>query len=92
MKQPGSYTPYMKPQMQQPSKLVPFTGMPAMAMAGPKPVAPQQTDAEAEAARVQRHRDRQRKKRAFGRTVRYQVCGGAHVPRMRRPVPAGTGG
>ena len=27
----------------------------------------------AEAARVQRHRERQRKKRAFGRAVRYQV-------------------
>lgn len=70
MAQPGSYTPYMKPQAQQHTKLVPL-GM--AAVPGPKPVAAQQTDAEAEAARVQRHRDRQRKKRAFGRTVRYQV-------------------
>ncbi|KAL4443767.1 hypothetical protein ABPG75_011504 [Micractinium tetrahymenae] len=70
LKQP-SYMPYMKPQVQQPTKLVPLGGMAAVPAAGPKPVA-QLTDAEAEAARVQRHRERQRKKRAFGRTVRYQ--------------------
>lgn len=67
---------YMMPSYmrQQSSQLVPMGGAPYPTM---KPAMPKRRTPEEEAeeaARVARHRERQRKKRNFGRAVRYQVC------------------
>ena len=76
--------PYMRQQQyqqQQPAALVPFGSAPAAParLAAAKPVPSKPVDPAAEALRVQRHREKQRKKRAFGRAVRYQV-GAAALP------------
>jgi hypothetical protein len=48
-------------------------------------------DPAAEVLRVQRHREKQRKKRAFGRAVRYQV-GAASAAMLPLPASCGDGG
>lgn len=74
--QPSPYLPYVS-QQHQASALVPLgnsMGSSAVVAAKPRAAPKQRTPEEeaAEAARLARHRERQRKKRNFGRAVRYQ--------------------